>query len=96
VDWTKIRRFLEPPLQTPRVAARSDTDGGSLDRLACWVAGQPEGNRNDGFFWAACRAVQAGHTECDLDALVTAAIVAGLPEREARRTIRSVMERSHG
>jgi Bifunctional DNA primase/polymerase, N-terminal/Primase C terminal 1 (PriCT-1) len=96
VDWSKIRRFLEPPRQTPRLADRTDAEGSSLDRLAAWVAGQLEGNRNDGLFWAACRAVEAGYTESDLDALVTAAIVAGLPEPEARRTIRSVMERAHG
>jgi hypothetical protein len=62
---------------------------GSADvaSLAGWVAGLPEGNRNDGLFWAACRAVEAGAS--DLGELVAAAVNAGLPEREAWRTVAS-------
>ena len=57
-------------------------------RLAAWVARLPEGNRNAGLFWAACRAAETGHPEA-LDALAEAAQTAGLPEDEIRRTIAS-------
>jgi hypothetical protein len=94
VDWARIRRFLEPPRQAPRMVAGDATS--SLDRLAAWVAAQPEGNRNHGLYWAASRAIEDGH--CDrqaLEPIVTAAIVAGLPEAEARATIRSALGRAH-
>ena len=38
---------------------------GDLGKLAAWVAAQQEGNRNDGLFWAACRAAEAGHGDLE-------------------------------
>jgi hypothetical protein len=58
--------------------------------LAAHVARQVEGNRNNALFWAACRAAEAGAR--DLTPLLDAAVSAGLPERQARRTIRSARD----
>ena len=91
IDTTALRRFLESPRPTsmsrsmPPVAA-----GSSPDRLASWVASRPEGARNQGLFWAACRMVEAGHNfDASLAVLGEAARSAGLTEREAETTIRS-------
>lgn len=65
---------------------------GDLGTLAAWVAAQQEGNRNDGLFWAACRAIESGHS--DLDDLVAAAGRAGLAEDEARRTVASAARKA--
>ena len=62
-----------------------------VSHLAAWVASQPEGNRNEGLFWAANRAVEAGDT-ATLDGLARAARDAGLEEREIDRTIRSAQQ----
>jgi hypothetical protein len=51
------------------------------------VARLPEGNRNDGLFWAANRAMEAGLT--DLGELAEAARETGLDEREIARTLAS-------
>ena len=82
IDWQAIRQLLDPPPARPRRHR-----GGSLRRLAGWVGSLPEGNRNDGLFWAASRAAEDGHD--DLRALVDAAVQAGLSEAEAARTVAS-------
>ena len=51
------------------------------------MARQHEGNRNDGLFWAANRALDAGLT--DLGELAEAARKTGLDEREIARTLAS-------
>jgi hypothetical protein len=51
------------------------------------MARQHEGNRNDGLFWAANRALDAGVT--DLSELAEAARKTGLEEREITRTLSS-------
>jgi hypothetical protein len=56
-------------------------------RLAEWMGRQHESNRNDGLFWAANRALEAGLT--DLDELAEAARKTGLEEREIARTLAS-------
>ena len=91
VDFGAVRKLVEPQRQrTPvRLPAR---DGRPRDvgHLAGWVAGLPEGNRNDGLFWAANRAIEAGD-RTTLDAIAKAARDAGLAEREIDRTIRSAL-----
>ncbi|GAB2446850.1 hypothetical protein GCM10027062_30400 [Nocardioides hungaricus] len=89
VDAAGLRGFLDPPRQTlppadiPAVGARPD-------KLAAWVASRPEGGRNGGLFWAACRMAEAGHDLSTTTSLLgEAAYAAGLPEREAMATIRS-------
>ena len=91
LDWQAVTRLLEPPRPAGRPHGR---DAGDLGKLAAWVAAQPEGNRNDGLFWAACRAAEAGHG--DLDGLVAAAMQAGLSEAEARRTVVSAARKAAG
>jgi Bifunctional DNA primase/polymerase, N-terminal len=86
LDWAAAVSFLDPRqphLQPARPPGHTDTD-----RLATWVARLPEGNRNAGLFWAACRATEAGTPDA-LDALVAAAQTAGLSTQEIARTIAS-------
>jgi hypothetical protein len=88
LDWQAVTRLLEPP-RPPAKPVRHEA--GDLGKLAAWVAAQQEGNRNDGLFWAACRAAEVGHS--DLDDLVAAAVQAGLSEADARRTAASAVRR---
>jgi len=91
IDTTALRRFLEPPRAAPPSWSLPPAPAGSSpDRLAAWVASRPEGARNQGLFWAACRMVEAGHNfDASLAVLGGAARSAGLTEREAETTIRS-------
>ena len=73
----------QPRPQPARPPGHADTE-----RLAAWVARLPEGNRNAGLFWAACRAAETGRPGA-LDTLAEAARTAGLPEREIERTLTS-------
>lgn len=82
LDWSAVRGLLDPPRPAlPRPGRKAGSGA-----LAAWVAGLPERNRNNGLYWAACRAAEAGDAEA-LEALAGAAVTAGLPEREARGTI---------
>jgi hypothetical protein len=91
VDFSAVRKLVEPQRQrTPvRLPAR---DGRPRDvgHLAGWVAALPEGNRNDGLFWAANRAIEAGD-RTTLDAIAKAAQDAGLTGHEIDRTIQSAL-----
>lgn len=89
VDAAGLRAFLDPPRpvrgrsSVPVVGARPDT-------LAAWVASRPEGARNHGLFWAACRMAEEGHRfDAAASLLDAAARSAGLTERESLTTIRS-------
>ena len=66
--------------------------GQGLGYLARWVAGQAEGNRNAGLFWAANRALDADPA-ADLSPLAEAARQAGLDEPEITRTLDSARNR---
>jgi hypothetical protein len=81
---TAARELLDPP--RPRRTA-VPVNGGDVGALAAWVAAQPEGNRNAGLYWAACKAVEGG--AADLEPFVEAAQSAGLSEAEARATVQS-------
>jgi hypothetical protein len=87
-DWTAIRAHLEP--QPERSAWQPRGGASAVGHLADWVAGLNEGNRNDGLFWAANRAIEAGD-KAALDAIAAAGQAAGLPAREVDRTIRSAL-----
>jgi hypothetical protein len=90
LDWAAVARLLEPePQQCPRRSNERSTDA---HRLAEWMAHQQEGNRNDGLFWAANRALDAGLT--DLGELADAARRTGLDEREIARTLASARRRA--
>lgn len=93
VDADVIREFLTPK-PDPAVLSHSSSPAargaGSMERIRDWVAALPEGNRNAGLFWAACRLVKAGLTEHDTATLLQpAALWAGLEAREIAATIRS-------
>jgi hypothetical protein len=89
VDAQRLRAFLEPPRPTGPPAGMPARDA-RPDKLAAWVATRPEGARNHGLFWAACRMVEDGHSfDSTASVLGEAAQAAGLPEREAATTIRS-------
>lgn len=92
VDADAIREFLTPkPEHTTRAALDSSlVQDASVERIVEWVALLPEGNRNAGLFWAACRFAEAGVSERDTSAaLEPAATRAGLESREITSTIRS-------
>lgn len=90
--WDSVKALLEPArVQAPFSAAPK----GGMDHLIRWVADRPEGNRNDGLYWAACRAIEGGHRDL-LPSLVDAAVSAGLNEREARATVTSAERRLGG
>jgi hypothetical protein len=58
LDWAAVTRLLEPERrQRPQRSEQRPTDA---HRLAGWMARQHEGNRNDGLFWAASRALHGG------------------------------------
>jgi hypothetical protein len=88
-DWAAVTRLLEPEPQ--RRHQPSEARATDPHRLAEWMARQHEGNRNDGLFWAANRALEGGQT--DLDELADAARHVGLNEREIARTLASARRR---
>lgn len=89
VDAARLRDFLDPRPVAPPRASSGSTDVDS-ERLAAWVAGRGEGERNRGLFWAACRLAENGVSPADaLDALGAAAQSAGLGDREITTTVRS-------
>lgn len=87
IDFTAIRACLAPqPQRLPAPGFRSRDPGAG--HLAGWVAQLPEGNRNSGLFWAACRAAEAGDDRA-LDAIAAAAVSTGLDAGAVRKTIAS-------
>jgi hypothetical protein len=97
LDWHAAVRVLQPsrepaptgPVPTGRVPQeRRQAPGGQIGRLARWVAAQREGNRNNGLFWAANRALETSQA-ADLSPLAAAARRAGLTDPEITRTLES-------
>lgn len=89
IDAAGLRGFLDPP-RPMRPPQDLPAVGARPDKLAAWVASRPEGARNGGLFWAACRMAEEGHDLSITTSLLgEAAYTAGLPEREALATIRS-------
>jgi Bifunctional DNA primase/polymerase, N-terminal len=87
LDWGEVTGLLQPRRQIARPQPRP-APGRDLSHLARWVAGQPEGNRNAGLFWAANRALEADPA-ADLGPLAAAARQAGLDDKEITRTLDS-------
>jgi Bifunctional DNA primase/polymerase, N-terminal len=90
LDWATVTALLEPRRQ-PRRPQPGPVPGRDLGHLARWVAGQAEGNRNAGLFWAANRALDADPA-ADLSPLAAAARQAGLDDREITRTLDSARQ----
>ncbi len=89
LDAGALRAFLEPSRPS---RPRSDLPvlESRPDKLAAWVASRPEGARNQGLFWAACRLPEDGHSvQSAFGVLGDAALSAGLSELEVAATIRS-------
>lgn len=86
-----LRELLRPtpPRRLPRVMAPR-----AAAALIDFVERQHQGNRNAALYWAACRAAEDAQIERLEEALVSAAVRAGLPEPEARRTIVSAVRRT--
>ncbi|MFI5623493.1 bifunctional DNA primase/polymerase [Nocardioides sp. NPDC051685] len=93
VDSAGLNHILAPSKPPPQLGgppAAMPAAGTSPRRLADWVASRPEGARNGGLFWAACRMAEAGHNFNQTAQLLgEAAASAGLPDTEADRTIKS-------
>ncbi len=88
-SWDAAVRLLDPQRQAGSRPGIRDAGGNAdLSHLAGWVARLTEGNRNDGLFWAACRAAEAGD-DTTLGRLADAARQAGLDGREITATIAS-------
>jgi hypothetical protein len=88
-DWNAAREHLDPQPQAKAIEHHQPTRRpGSLDHLARYVADLQPGNRNDGFFWAACRAAEAADRDA-LDAIAESARAIGLSEREITASLRS-------
>jgi hypothetical protein len=92
LDWDAAVRLLDPAREQAR-EARRHTPGEQLDNLARWVAAQREGNRNNGLYWAANRALETDPA-ADLSPLAVAAGQAGLTEPEITRTLESARRTS--
>lgn len=89
LDDLRLRDFLDPR-PTPATRPTGHVREVNPERLAAWVAGRPEGERNRGLFWAACRLAENGIPPADTyAALAPAAEHAGLTVREVSATIRS-------
>lgn len=97
VEGWRLQHLLRPAptarLTSTRTAARTDPGRRptwEAGRLAEWVAGRPEGNRNQSLFWAACRLVESGAVSAQSwEILADGGVRAGLGELEAIRTIQS-------
>ena len=96
LDWRAVTDILEParghapqpPGARPPGPQPPMPGGTRVGRLARWLSAQPEGNRNNGLFWAANRALEA-NPAADLSPLADAARQAGLGEPEITATLQS-------
>lgn len=85
--WVRDLLDIIPPRPAQTTHHRPDpTPGDALAGLIKFVSESPEGQRNNRLYWAACRAVGAGH---DTAPLLRAAEDIGVPRHEAEATINS-------
>jgi hypothetical protein len=90
-NWAAAKQLLcpAPAYRPPRQrSSRQLSNGQRGGALVGWLEDQFEGNRNDGLFWACCRAVEVGADEI-IDELADVARSAGLSESEIRSTVES-------
>ncbi|WP_166355026.1 bifunctional DNA primase/polymerase [Phytoactinopolyspora limicola] len=94
VDGEAVRALLAPPMPTRDPTGRPPQVDGSIDRIAAWVAMQPEGNRNSALYWAAHRYAEHGVAEASAhETLGAAAQRSGLNAPETHVTIHSAYRR---
>jgi hypothetical protein len=97
LDWKAAAAYLSPgrsPLPArPSPGPEYESSRDQVSALARWLAKQPEGNRNNGLYWAAKRALERDPA-ADLSPLAAAARQAGLDEPEMTKTISSAMNPS--
>lgn len=76
--------------------AASSSASRGVPALVRFVLDSPEGQRNNRLFWAACRAAEGAQDggQDGKDALLEAAVLAGLTAQEAAATIRSAYKRT--
>lgn len=98
LDSEGLREFLDPnPGVRVRTFASAADRGVDVGRLANWVARRPEGERNHGLFWAACKLAERDVASgVALEALAHAGTQVGLSEREIMMTVRSAYRTVHG
>ena len=94
-DWEAAGALLCPPRPVPVRAGSYRRGPGSAGHLVEWLEGECEGNRNNGLFWACCRALEAGD-ESVIDDLADVALSAGLAGPEVRRTVDSAYKEMDG
>lgn len=99
LDSDQLREFLDPRPTPSGRSGRKVERSADVSRLAAWVAGRGEGERNRGLFWAACRLADNNMPAPEaLEVLAAAASQAGLGEREITATVcsayRTVQPRS--
>lgn len=92
VDAGALRDFLDP--RPPGASWERRPLRGTVEertrRIAAWLEGQGEGERNQGLYWASCRLAENGATLAEaFKMLGPVAEGLGLPPREIERTIRS-------
>ena len=89
LDWTAVRRLLDPARPPQSKPAHGGAD---IANLVEWVARRQPGDRNHPLYWAAKQAALAGLLDAEAaEQFVDAALRAGLAggELEARRTVAS-------
>jgi hypothetical protein len=88
----RLPREIVTLLRVPkpmRVHAPAVTQPERVENLLKFVEGLRDGQRNEGLFWAACRAVEDNAAEEVFTLLVLAAVNVGLTTQEATRTVQS-------
>jgi hypothetical protein len=84
-SWPRwLIRAMQPP---PALAFRPILANGSVEPLVKFVSSLHDGQRNCGTHWAACRVWERDGSDGDLQAIVQAAMQAGLPATEAKRVV---------
>lgn len=98
VDWEKIKNYLKPPPPERPISSLHRENDVSIDGLAKFVDKQTamSENRNNGLFWAACKALEDGHRVEALHHLAAVAEANGLPRGEALKAINSARQRIGG
>ena len=90
LDADRLREFLDRRPTSSGRSGREVERSADVSRLAAWVAGRGEGERNRGLFWAACRLAENNMPAPEaLEVLAAAATEAGLGEREITATVHS-------